>query len=43
MNELDIRSYRDPDREAEVQLWLDCGLVMPWNDPATDIRRNLRV
>ncbi len=43
MNELDIRSYRDPDREAEVQLWLDCGLVMPWNDPAKDIRRKLRV
>ena len=26
-----------------VSLWRDCGLVVPWNDPAKDIRRKLRV
>jgi len=41
MNELDIRSYRDADQEVVVKLWQGCGLVMPWNDPAKDIRRKL--
>ena len=26
-----------------VSLWRACGLVVPWNDPAKDIRRKLRV
>ncbi len=41
MTELEIRSYHEPDQEAVVQLWLDCGLVVPWNDPLEDIQRKL--
>ena len=26
-----------------VSLWRACGLVVPWNDPAKNIRRKLRV
>ena len=36
-----IRSYRESDEKAVVQLWRDCGLVVPWNDPAKDIQRKL--
>ncbi|MCZ6866263.1 MAG: GNAT family acetyltransferase [Chloroflexi bacterium] len=43
MTKLEVRSYREPDEEAVVQLWRDCGLVMPWNDPVKDIYRKLRV
>ena len=32
----------DPDDEAEViRLWQECGLVVPWNNPQTDIKRKL--
>ena len=31
-----------PDDEADViDLWQQCGLVVPWNNPATDIQRKL--
>ena len=26
-----------------VQLWTDCGLVVPWNNPQRDIHRKLEV
>lgn len=26
-----------------VQLWTDCGLVVPWNNPHSDIQRKLGV
>lgn len=39
----DIRPYTSGDEAAVVQLWRDCGLVVPWNDPHKDIRRKLRV
>ncbi len=26
-----------------VQLWAECGLVVPWNDPRKDIQRKLKV
>ena len=41
MTDLKVRSYREDDQEAVVQLWLDCDLVVPWSDPAEDIRRKL--
>lgn len=41
--DLDIRNYRPGDRNAVVDLWRRCGLVVPWNDPHTDIDRKLRV
>ena len=43
MTELKFRSYRESDQEAVVQLWRDCGLVVPWNEPVKDIHRKLRV
>ena len=38
-----IRPYRAPDEAHVVQLWLDCGLVVPHNHPVRDIQRKLRV
>ena len=38
-----IRAYQDPDEANVVQLWTECGLVKPWNDPHKDIRRKLSV
>lgn len=41
MPELEIRTFAAADREAVIDLWRQCGLVVPWNDPAADIRRKL--
>ena len=38
-----VRPYRESDQGAVVELWRECGLVVPWNDPASDIRRKLQV
>jgi len=43
MNDLVIRSYRPQDEAAVVQLWLQCNLVVPQNNPETDIKRKLQV
>ena len=40
---LKIRSFEISDENAVVQLWTDCGLVVPWNNPHRDIRRKLKV
>ena len=40
---MEIRSFKLQDEEAVVQLWIDCGLVVPWNNPRKDIRRKLKV
>ena len=37
------RHYRPDDREGLVSLWVDCGLVRPWNNPYRDIDRKLSV
>ena len=34
---LTIRTYRDDDRDAIVALWHACNLVVPWNNPDSDI------
>jgi ribosomal protein S18 acetylase RimI-like enzyme len=39
----EIRPFQPSDDTAVVQLWKDCNLVVPWNDPLRDIRRKLRV
>ena len=31
------------DQGAVAELWRECGLVVPWNDPVKDIHRKLRV
>ena len=37
-----IRSFVPKDQDAVVQLWKDCNLVVPWNDPQKDIQRKLK-
>ncbi|WP_421693483.1 GNAT family acetyltransferase [Aestuariivirga sp.] len=32
-----FREMADDDVDATVQLWRDCGLTRPWNDPYKDI------
>lgn len=40
---LEIRSYEEFDELQVIQIWNDCGLIVPWNDPKVDIRRKLAV
>ena len=40
---MQIRAFTPADQQAVVQLWKDCELVRPWNDPAKDIARKLSV
>lgn len=41
--QFEIRPFQPSDGTAVVQLWKDCNLVVPWNDPHRDILRKLRV
>ena len=38
-----IRPYQDSDEESLIQLWTECGLVAPQNNPIRDIERKLEV
>ena len=38
-----IRPFLEDDRDGVIKLWHRCGLVVPWNDPNSDIDRKLRV
>lgn len=38
-----IRQFQSSDKEAVIQLWHDCNVVVPWNDPEKDIQRKLDV
>jgi ribosomal protein S18 acetylase RimI-like enzyme len=40
---LEIRSYEPRDEIHVIQLWDECGLVVPWNSPICDIRRKCDV
>lgn len=40
---LEIRPYKEVDEAQVIQIWSDCGLVFPWNDPKTDIKRKLAI
>lgn len=40
---LEIRPYKEVDETQVIQIWSDCGLVVPWNDPKKDIDRKLAV
>ena len=40
---VEVRAYRESDQDDVVNLWRECELVKPWNDPAKDIRRKLDV
>jgi ribosomal protein S18 acetylase RimI-like enzyme len=37
------RPFDKSDQPAVIDLWIDCGLVVPWNDPVKDIERKLKV
>ena len=43
MTDLEIRPYEEADQDAVVELWRECGLVVPRNDPVKDIHRKLHV
>ena len=34
-----IDTYSSDDEAAMIQLWQECGLVVPWNNPLMDIAR----
>jgi ribosomal protein S18 acetylase RimI-like enzyme len=34
-----IRPLTDADIEGTIDLWTECGLTEPWNDPRADIER----
>ena len=38
-----IRPFDIDDQAAVIELWKACQLVVPWNDPAKDIARKLKV
>jgi ribosomal protein S18 acetylase RimI-like enzyme len=38
-----IRPFGATDEPTVIDLWRRCELVRPWNDPAKDIQRKLRV
>ena len=38
-----VRSFRKSDQKNVIQLWKECGLVVPWNDPQRDIERKLAI
>jgi ribosomal protein S18 acetylase RimI-like enzyme len=40
---MEIRVFALQDAPAVVQLWNDCGLTRPWNDPHKDIARKQSV
>jgi ribosomal protein S18 acetylase RimI-like enzyme len=40
---VEIRAYESCDERQVVQLWTDCGLAAPWNNPHRDIQRKLDV
>lgn len=41
--EIEIRPFLLSDEEDLVKLWVECGLVVPWNDPHLDIQRKLKI
>ncbi|MCA9005455.1 MAG: GNAT family acetyltransferase [Planctomycetaceae bacterium] len=40
---MEIREFELSDQAAVIELWKECQLVVPWNDPARDIQRKLAV
>jgi ribosomal protein S18 acetylase RimI-like enzyme len=40
-DDLVIRPYADADHADVIDLWVRCGLVVPWNNPERDISRKL--
>lgn len=43
LDHLTIRPYQPTDEASVVDLWHQCELVVPWNDPRLDIQRKQQV
>ena len=43
MSDFIIRKYDAADQADVIDLWIQCGLVVPQNDPGRDIDRKLKV
>lgn len=41
MNDLMIRVFGNMDRNTVIDLWIECGLTVPRNNPIRDIERKL--
>jgi ribosomal protein S18 acetylase RimI-like enzyme len=42
-DQLEVRPYSPSDEQDVIDLWSECGLVKPWNNPRRDIERKLLV
>lgn len=40
---MEIRPYSPEDKQSVINLWQQCNLVRPWNNPELDIARKLKV
>lgn len=40
---MEVRPFRERDRDQVIELWKICGLTRPWNNPDKDISRKLAV
>ena len=38
---MNIRPFLEQDEQQVIKLWQRCGMTVPWNNPAEDIRRKL--
>ena len=38
---MNIRTYQSSDEQQIINLWTECGLTVPWNDPKKDIQRKV--
>ncbi len=38
-----VRSFQIADKKTVIDLWKDCELVVPWNNPDKDIERKIKV
>lgn len=41
MPPVSIRQFTPADADTVIDLWRECGLTRPWNDPRSDIARKL--
>jgi len=37
-----IRPFQEKDTQEVVRLWQECELIVPWNDPVTDINTKMQ-
>ena len=38
-----VREFSKDDEQQVIQLWNDCKLVVPWNNPHRDIQRKVKI